>query len=382
MDSAMKKTRMHSKDKGQDSGLPQSSESYGRNAKSINLAIQGGGAHGAFGWGVIDRLLEDGRIKFEGICGTSAGSMNAVVLAYGNLVGGRGGARLALHHFWKKISEAGAKYSPMRQTPWEYFLSHQNNQWNMDNAITYQMFDLATRMFSPYQFNPTNFNPLRQVLETSVDFAALDACPVTKLFLSTTKVRTGKVRVFKTNEITADVVMASACLPQLFQAVKIDEEYYWDGGYMGNPALFPVFYHTDSRDLMIIHINPLDRDKLPQTSAEITNRLNEITFNSSLLNEMRAIAFVTKLIEEDWIKEEHKNKLKHLFMHSIRADDILCDLSVASKFNTDWHFLLYLRDLGRGAAENWLHENFDSVGRRSTVDLRAEFLDLGTAHVG
>jgi NTE family protein len=244
------------------------------------------------------------------------------------------------------------------------------------------MFDMMTRVYSPYQFNPFNLNPLRRILEAAVDFDALHDCQSTKLFLSTTNVRTGKVRVFRTEEITADVVMASACLPFLFHAVKIGEDHYWDGGYMGNPALFPLFYHTGSRDVLVIHINPIERDEVPVRSADILNRLNEITFNASLLKEMRAIAFVTKLIEEDWIKEEHRHKLKHLIMHSIRADGVLCDLSVASKFNTDWHFLLYLRDLGRDIAGQWLEENFESIGSRSTVNVRSEFLEAGTDHAG
>lgn len=378
----MTKITFHHDDKERDCGCPHSDSSYDPNAKVINLAVQGGGAHGAYAWGVIDRLLEDGRIKVEGVCGTSAGSMNAVVFAYGNMIGGRGGAREALYNFWKRISAAGAIYSPLKQTPWEYINSHTNNMWNRDGSITYQIFDIMTRTFSPYQFNPFNFNPLRQVLERTVDFEALNRCRTNKLFLSTTNVRTGKVRVFRTEEITTDVVMASACLPQLFQAVQIGDDHYWDGGYMGNPALFPLFYHTDSRDVLVIHINPIERDELPTTSADILNRLNEITFNASLLKEMRAIAFVTKLIEEDWLKEEHKHKLKHLIMHSIRADGVLCDLSVASKFNTDWHFLLYLRDLGRDMAGRWLEDSFESVGKQSTVDLRAEFLELGTPHAG
>ena len=369
-------------DQERDCGCPESAETYKRNAKTINLAIQGGGAHGAYAWGVIDRLLEDGRIKIEGISGTSAGSMNAVVTAYGNMTGGRGGARAALYNFWKKISEAGAIYSPLNQTPWDYFQRHWKGNWNMDQSVFYQMFDMVTRVWSPYQFNPFNFNPLRKVLEALVDFDELEKCQTTKLFLSATNVRTGKVRVFNTEEITTDVVMASACLPMFFQAVKIGTDHFWDGGYMGNPALFPLIYHTRSRDLLVVHINPMEREELPTSSAGIMDRLNEITFNSSLLKEMRAIAFVTKLIEEDWLKEEHKGKLKHLMMHAIRADDVLSHLSVASKFNTDWHFLLYLRDLGRDEADKWLKQNFASIGKRSTIDVRAEFLDLGAHHAG
>ncbi len=355
---------------------------YAPDAKVINLAFQGGGAHGAHAWGVADRLLEDGRIRVEGLCGTSAGSMNAIVFAYGNMRGGRAGARAALHDFWKKISDAGKRYSPNREMPWERFLGHAPGQSNMSDSFGYRMFDFMTRIMSPYQFNPFNFNPLRDVLEAAVDFDELKRCQATKLFLGTTNVRTGKVRVFCTDEITADVVMASACLPNLFQAIKIGEDYYWDGGYMGNPPLFPLFYHTEARDLLILHINPMERPELPTSSDAIMNRLNEITFNSSLLKEMRAIAFVTKLIEEDWLKEEHKSKLKHMLMHAIRADKELCDLSVASKFNTDWHFLTYLRDRGREAAAQWLEEHFDSVGERSTIDLREEFLEIGSEHVG
>jgi NTE family protein len=370
----MAKKTFHHDDKERDCGCPQSESSYAPCAKVINMALQGGGAHGAYAWGVIDRLLEDGRIEVEGLCGTSAGSMNAVVFAYGNMNDGRGGAREALYNFWKAVSRVGALYSPLRQTPWEFINSHVNQEWNQDGSIAYHYFDLMTRVFSPYQFNPLNFNPLRQVLEKAVDFKKLKQCQSTKLFLSATNVRTGKVRVFRTEEITADVVMASACLPQLFQAVRIGEDHFWDGGYMGNPVLYPLFYHTDSRDVLVIHINPIERDEVPSNSADILNRLNEITFNSSLLKEMRAIAFVNKLIEEDWIKEEHKHKLKNVIMHSIRADTVLCDLSVASKFNTDWHFLLYLRDLGREMAGQWLAANFERVGKESSVNLREEFL--------
>ncbi len=267
----MSKITYQPDDQDRDCGCPHSSASYAPDAKVITLAIQAGGAHGAYAWGVIDRLLEDGRIRFEGLSGTSAGSINAVVFAYGDMQGGRGGSS-------------------------------------------------------------------------------------------------------KPGEITADVVMASAGRPLLFHAVQIGEDLFWDGGYMGNPSLHPFFHHTATRDVLVIHINPIDRDEVPTSSADILNRLNEITFNASLLKEMRAVAFVTKLIEEDWLKDEHKDKLKHVLVHSIRADGVLCDLSVASKFNTDWQFLLYLRDLGREIAEKWLDENFESIGQRSTVDLRAEFL--------
>jgi len=341
--------------------------------KTVNVAIQGGGSHGAFAWGVMDRFIEDGRLKIDGLCGTSAGAMNAVVFAYGNMMGGPEGARQALEDFWKKISDTGAMYNPIRETPWGRWLG----RLMPENSWAFHMFDITSRIFSPYQFNPMNINPLRDILKDCVDFDVLRRCQDTKLFISTTRVRCGNVRVFTTDEITLDVVMASACLPQLFQAVEIDGEHYWDGGYMGNPAIFPLFYNTDTRDVLVIHINPLERDTLPTDAEDIMDRLNEITFNSSLIREMRAIAFVTKLIEEDWLKEEFKNRLKKILVHSIRADRVLADLKVASKFNNDWGFLTDLRDRGRDTADLWLKENYDRIGVESTVDLRREFLEVG-----
>lgn len=344
--------------------------SSGAEVKVINLALQGGGAHGAFAWGVIDRLLEDGRIEIEGLSGTSAGSMNAVVYAYGKLRGGNDGARQALHGFWKAISDAGQRYSPVRHMPWEHML----HGWSMDNSLGFAFFKSLTDTFSPYQLNPLNFNPLREVLESQVDFAELERSQETKLFLSATNVRTGKVRVFHTHEITADAVLASACLPYLFQAVEIEGEYYWDGGFMGNPVLYPLFYYTDSRDVMIIHINPIERPAPPTLSQEIFNRVNEITFNSSLIKELRAVYFVQKLLDDGWIKDEFRDKLKYVLIHSLRADEALSDLSVASKFASDWKFLTTLRDRGRAHATEWLTQHFEDLGVRSSVSLQKEFL--------
>jgi NTE family protein len=340
-----------------------------KGVKRINLALQGGGAHGAFAWGVIDKFLEDGRIEIEGVSGTSAGSMNAVVFAYG-MLRGPDGARQALHDFWKAVSEAGQRYSPVKQMPWEKMM----HGWKLDQSWASEMFKLVTHAFSPYQLNPMNFNPLREVLEAQVDFEALDRSRQTKLFLSATNVRTGKVKVFHTHEITPDVVLASACLPYLFQAVEIDGEYYWDGGYMGNPVLYPLFYHTDSRDVVIVHINPIERPGPPTMSNDIFNRINEITFNSSLIKELRSVFFVQKLIDQGWIKDEFRDQLKYVLIHSIRADTALSDLSVASKFANDWEFLTMLRDRGRTYASAWLENHFQDLGERSSVDLKKEFL--------
>ena len=344
-------------------------------AKRVNLALQGGGAHGAFTWGVLDRLLEDGRIDIEGICGTSAGALNATVLAYGHMCGGNDGAREALHSFWRAVSDSSMITSSSWHLGWPMFPFV---GWHMQDTLIFNWFETMTRLVSPYQFNPLNVNPLRQILERCVDFESLRRNGDIKLFVSTTNVRTGQLRVFHRHELTLDAVMASACLPFVFQAVAVDSEYYWDGGYMGNPPLFPLCYHTDSRDVIVVHINPIVRDKLPTDASDIMNRINEISFNSSLLREFRAMAFVTKLIEEGWLKDEYKGRLKQIFVHSIRADQALTDVSVASKFNLEWSFLTALRDRGRVTAAAWLEQHFASVNCRSTVDLRAEFLDRHT----
>ncbi len=340
--------------------------------RSINLALQGGGSHGAFTWGVLDRLLEDGRVSFEGISATSAGAMNAVVYAYGKMRGGPDGARQALHDFWQRVSARAAPYSPLALTPVEKMFGVLPEQ-----SWSYVAVESLTRTFSPYQLNPLNLNPLRDVLAACVDFEELKRCECSKLFLSATNIRTGNVRVFSTEEISIDAVLASACLPFLFQAIEIEGASYWDGGYMGNPSLFPLFYNTDSRDVVVVHINPIFCADIPKSAAEIADRVNEITFNSALLKEFRAIAFVTKLLEDGWIKDEYRAKLRHMLIHSIRADDALNTLGAASKANCDWRFLTDLRDRGRATAEQWLVENYIHLGKRATVDLVSEYLNPG-----
>jgi NTE family protein len=343
--------------------------------KTVNLALQGGGAHGAFAWGVLDKLVEDGRLAIDGLSATSAGAMNAAVYAYGKMTGGPDGARQALYDFWWNISQAGRLYSPVKPLPFERLWSN-----GAGHSMAFMAFEAVTRMLSPYQFNPFNFNPLREVLARSVDFERLVACRCTNLFISATNVRTGRVRVFTNPEMSLDVVLASACLPFLFQAVQIGGDYYWDGGYMGNPALFPLFYHTESRDVVILHINPMHSEEIPTGAPEIQDRVNEITFNSSLIKELRAVAFVTKLLEEGWIKDEYRPRLRHVLVHSIRADDCLAGLSVSSKFNCEWEFLADLRDRGREAAEHWLAENYLHIGKRGTVNLQEDYLGPSSQH--
>jgi NTE family protein len=338
--------------------------------KSVNLALQGGGAHGAFAWGVLDRILEDGRLDVAAVSATSAGAMNAVVMAYGVSLGGALGAREKLTEFWTEISRVGEIYSPVRTLPWERWLHAYGYQ--SEFSPTFLAFQAITHLFSPYQLNPFDFNPLKEVLEKVVDFEKLSRCNrATRIFLSATNVRTGKIKVFENNELSAKAVLASACLPYVFKAVEIDGECYWDGGFMGNPAIFPLIYHGASSDVVIVHINPIERTRLPRSAPEIFDRINEISFNSSLMREMRAIEFVTRLIDDGALDASKYSRMR---IHSIRDDAEMNQLGVATKLNPDWEFLTRLRDVGRTRATEWLEAHFDRVGRESSIDLAEVFL--------
>ncbi len=331
----------------------------------INLALQGGGAHGAFTWGVLDRLLEDGRIGVEAISGTSAGAINAVVLIHGFMRGGHDGAREALFAFWQHVSRIGAM-SPIQRSPLDIWLGN----YSLDHNPAYLYFDVLTRMVSPYEFNPANLNALKNLLQEEVEFEQVQCCSDIKLFISATNVHTGLVKVFTGKEISAESVMASCCLPLLFQAVEIDGVPYWDGGFMGNPVLFPFFNHCQSNDILLVQINPMERKETPVTSREIHNRMDEITFNASLNKELRAIEFVSRLIESENLDE---GRYKRVHMHIIEAGDELLSLGASSKLNAEWRFLTHLRDIGRRTADAWLSTNFDSIGKRSTFDLKDHF---------
>lgn len=335
--------------------------------RTINLALQGGGAHGAFTWGVLDRLLDEKELAFEGLSATSAGAMNAAAFAYGLAVDGREGARKALTDYWRRVSEA-ARLGPLQPTLIDRMLGDHRLSW----SPIFSMIGFVTRVLSPYQFNPANYNPLRDVVEQSIDFEVLQRpdCPV-KLFLSATNVRTGKVKIFTGKEITVDAVMASACLPTMFHAVEIDGEAYWDGGYMGNPAIFPLIYNCESADIVIVHINPLRREEVPRSADDILNRINEISFNSSLMREMRAVSFVTRLVTQGRVVD---GGLKHVLVHSISDDAFMGALTPTSKYNADWDFLTFLRDQGRKCADGWLAENFVKLGVESSVDAEKVYL--------
>jgi len=332
----------------------------------LDLALQGGGSHGAFTWGVLDRLLEDEGLHFSGVSGTSAGALNAAVMATGWRRGKREGAREALTAFWQDVSRSGSIFSPFSAG----HANALNDNFKLDKLPGYQWMSSFFRSFSPYEFNPLNLNPLRDVLRRHVDEDAVHASGL-RLFITATSVTTGQARVFTGREISVDALLASACLPFLFQAIHIDGEPYWDGGYTGNPAIYPLIYQTAALDILLVRINPLVRDGTPQRSEEILDRLSEITFNASLMSEMRAISFVSRLVREGKLDP---GRYKDLRLHMVADDDGLSPYGANSKFNTDRSFLEELFELGRNAAAGWLKQHRGDIGVRSTLDIDREFL--------
>jgi NTE family protein len=326
--------------------------------KLIDIALQGGGAHGAFTWGILDRLLDDERIEIAGVSGTSAGAMNATALVQGLASGGPKRAQELLHDFWAKVS-AAARFSPIQRTFFDMLMG----RWSLDLSPPFILSQHLQRTFSPYQLNPMGINPLRDIVANFFDFDIVNHPQSPKLFLSATNVRTGLGKVFRQPEISVDTVMASACLPFLFQAVEIDGEAYWDGGYMGNPPLFPLVDETDVRDLVIIQINPFTRPDIPRTAYEIENRLNEITFNASLIKELRALYFLAEIIEHEGLTRE---RFRDARLHRIDAEEAMRKFSVSSKLNAEWAFLKHLHDIGWRTTEQWLQDHFDDLGVRTT----------------
>jgi len=333
--------------------------------KGVNVALQGGGSHGAFTWGVLDRFFEDDRIWIDAISGTSAGAMNAVVAAQGMYENGAIGARERLAEFWRAVSDA-ARASPIQRSIW----ARMTGSWSLDTSPGYIVSTLLQRMASPYDVNPMQINPLRDLVGGLVDFDKVHGCGDMGVFLAATNVETGRVRVFRREEVTLDTVMASACLPFLFQAVEIDGVPYWDGGFMGNPPLFPFFHGSPSRDILIVQINPITREGTPKGAAEIQNRMNEITFNSSLLHELRAIDFVRRLLDGGKLDPA---EYRRMHIHIVHARKQLRRLDASSKLNAEWAFLQHLFEIGRSTASRWLDDHFDDLGARSSVDIRQMF---------
>ncbi|MFZ1574710.1 MAG: patatin-like phospholipase family protein [Chromatiaceae bacterium] len=325
----------------------------------IDLALQGGGSHGALTWGVLDRLLEEDWLVIEGISGTSAGAMNAAVLCDGFVRAGPQGARAALEDFWRQVAEA-ARWSPLQRTPLDRLMG----RWTLDQSPVFIAFELAARMISPYNMNPAAYHPLRDILAKSIDVKRLAVSPI-KLFITATKVSTGRGRVFRNAEICPEVLLASACLPTLFQAIEIEGEAYWDGGYAGNPTITPLVRESDAHDTILIQINPVERPDTPHNASEIHNRLNEIAFNAPLLKELRMMALLRQVADPG---QSEGARWAAMRMHRI-SSPLMLELGYSSKMNAEWEFLCLLRDEGRRQAELFLEQHGDDLGHRSSLDL-------------
>ncbi|MBV9532267.1 MAG: patatin-like phospholipase family protein [Bradyrhizobium sp.] len=325
----------------------------------VDLALQGGGSHGAFTWGVLERLIEEPWLKIEAISGTSAGAMNAAVLADGWAKGGAAGAKAALNTYWRRVARAAA-LSPLRRSPLDKFLG----RWSLDSSPAYLAFDLMTRVFSPYNLNPLGLNPLRAILNESIDFDRLSRSSI-KLFITATSVRTGRGRIFRNAEISADVLLASACLPTMFQAIEINGEYYWDGGYAGNPTITPLVRESEAQDTILVQINPRERTEVPRTANDVLNRLNEISFNSPLMKELRMIALLRQVADPG---RGEGARWAGMRTHRIWTDK-LAAFGASSKLNAEWDFIAILKEEGRRSADRFLVAHAADLGRQATTDL-------------
>ena len=325
----------------------------------IDLALQGGGSHGAYTWGVLDRLLDEPWLRIDAISGTSAGAMNAVVLVDGWSKGGAEGARAALDAYWLRVAQA-AKFSPLQRSPIDRYMG----RWGLDTSPAYIAMDFASRVFSPYDMNPLGMNPLRALLADSIHFDRLADAPI-KLFVTATNVHTGRGRIFRNAEITVEVLLASACLPTMFQAVEIDGEPYWDGGYVGNPTITPLIRESDAHDSILVQINPRQRKETPRTANEIRNRLDEISFNSPLMKELRMIALLRQVADPGHGEGALWAGMR---VHRIMTEK-LETFGASSKLNAEWEFLSLLKEEGRRSADEFLRLHGDDLGHRSTADL-------------
>ena len=334
--------------------------------KKIAFALQGGGAHGAFAWGVLDQFLEDGRFWIEGISGTSAGGMNAVAYLQGIMDGGLEGARKSLHEFWKTLSDV-ASMSPFKSTSLDQMVGY----FNLDHSIPTFYTKQILGLFSPYQLNQNNWNPLEIIIRKCFTFDRLQKYRDAFVFLCATHVATGKLKIFANKDLSVNTLLASACLPRLFQAVEVNHEFYWDGGYAGNPAIYPLINGCKTQDIIVVQLTKQHCPKVPKTRREIEDRLMEINNNISLLREMRAISFQTKLIDEGLIK----GSMKRLYMHMIRNEDIFIPLSQESALNADWKFIMYLFEWGKKTAKKLITDHFDQIGFASSLDIEKEFVE-------
>jgi NTE family protein len=325
----------------------------------VDLALQGGGAHGAFTWGVLERLLEEPWLKIDGISGTSAGAMNAAIFVQGYARDGAQGARAALETFWRRVADA-ARFSPLQRNPLDILMG----RWTLESSPAFIAMDMMSRVISPYDFNPKGANPLREMLSELIDFERLAESPI-KLFVTATSVSTGRGRVFRNADLTVDALLASACLPTMFQAIEIDGDAYWDGGYSGNPTMTPLVRECDSKDTILVQINPVERPGAPRLAADILNRLNEVSFNAVLLKELRMIALLRQVAN---LERGESEKWAHMRIHRI-ASDMMVKLHASSKLLAEWEFLCMLRDDGRRCAQEFLERHAEDIGVKSSFDL-------------
>lgn len=339
--------------------------------KKINLALQGGGAHGAFTWGVLDRLLLEDDLEISGISGTSAGALNGAALKSGMVSGGREGARENLEWLWMQV----AGVSDLRMGDWMAPFGIQALSKQIEYSWPVVMGNAVTRLMSPYDYGALYINPLSDIVEKfNYDRVCDHYAPL--FYVGATRVRNGKIRIFEGDEIGPDALMASACLPSVFKAIEMfdkttgRDEAFWDGGFTGNPALFPLFNPKLPEDIVIININPLERDEIPTTPAEIQNRINEISFNSSLLRELRAIDFVQRLIEDGTVTSDRMSRVR---IHMIADDALMAKLSATTKMVANPYVINELKEAGQAAAEEFLRKDVDNIGKQSSVDLRAMF---------
>lgn len=336
--------------------------------KKVAIAMQGGGAHGAFAWGVMDRLLEDDRIEVVGASGTSAGGMNAASMIEGIIKGSNAGGKARMNDYWREMADLSKKTSPYQLNPIDKIMKH----YNLDHSFGYLAMNAIQSLLSPYEWNPTNKNPFLDFIRDFFDFQAIRTSKDKKIFLGATHVKTGKIKIFSNDQFCADALMASACLPFLYQSVKVDGEYYWDGGYIANPAIYPLIYNTSAQDIILIQLTNTHTDKIPSSKAEITDRLKEITYNGCLVHEMRAIHFISKLIDEGKIVDP---SVKRVGMHVIKNEYAFKGLNLSSALNTDWDFLQMLKNEGRKTADHWIMEHFDNLGSKTHSLDEAMFSD-------
>jgi NTE family protein len=337
-------------------------EVHAKVKKSLSLALQGGGAHGAFTWGVLDRLIEEENIQIDAISATSAGAMNAAVFVYGNAKGGKELAKKLMEDFWKKVSIA-ASLSPMQSTFFDKMMG-----MNAVGASPFaQAADMMRHFFSPYQLNFFDVNPLKDILNEVIDFNELHKINNIKLFVNATNLKTGKIKVFKCDEIDNKVLLASACLPYIAQTVVIDGEKYWDGGFSGNPALSPLIYDSKTSDIVIVQVTPFYLEETPTSIPDIIDRANEISFNTALIKEMKGIEIMNDLITKNKLKDDKHYRV--IRVHMVGNEEIMATFGRTSKMNAEWDFLLYLKEVGRQAAEDWLEKQYESVGVKSTYSI-------------